>query len=144
MGDSVPSILGSALPTDFQDQENSQDGNICNISGCCNLSKINEDNFKLRWPWLRCTACLASGALLRQESLTVLLVVSFTKLWMTIPKKSLRPSNSVSECLILHFYFWPCLHVEVPRLGIEPTPQQWPHHILNPLSHQGTPECLML
>ena len=40
----------------------------------------------------------------------------------------------------------PCLkHVEVPEPGIKPTPQQWPEplqwqcHILNPLSHQGTP-----
>ena len=38
-------------------------------------------------------------------------------------------------------------HEEVPRLGIEPIPQQWlkpqqwQHQVLNPLSHQGTPCC---
>ena len=43
---------------------------------------------------------------------------------------------------ILNFFlnFWLHLtHVEAPRPGIELTPQQWQHQILNPLHHQGTP-----
>ena len=41
-------------------------------------------------------------------------------------------------------------YVEIPGLWIKPTPQQgpkpqkWQHQILNPLSHQGTPENLNL
>ena len=48
-----------------------------------------------------------------------------------------------------YFYFWPCLwHVEVPRPGTKPAPQQqpkqcqsqhWQCQILNPLHHKGTP-----
>ena len=40
-------------------------------------------------------------------------------------------------------------HMEVPRPGIQPVPQQWPkpkqwqHQVLNPLSHQGTPKLLL-
>ena len=30
-------------------------------------------------------------------------------------------------------------HVEVPGPGTEPSPQQWPCQVLNPLGHQGTP-----
>ena len=45
-------------------------------------------------------------------------------------------------CLVLFCFwgfFWPHLrHVEGPRPGIEPEPQQWQHQILNPLIHQGT------
>ena len=40
---------------------------------------------------------------------------------------------------------WPCLqHAEVPRPGIEPSPQQWQHRILNLLGHQGTPLGMVL
>ena len=48
----------------------------------------------------------------------------------------------------IHSFFWPYLrHVEVPRLGIEPVPQQWPEslqwqcQILNLLSHTGVLSC---
>ena len=38
------------------------------------------------------------------------------------------------------FFFWLCLqHMEVPRPGIEPTPQQWKYWILNSLCRQGNP-----
>ena len=38
--------------------------------------------------------------------------------------------------------FWLSLwHAEIPRLGIELEPQ-WQCQILNPLHHQGTPQCL--
>ena len=33
---------------------------------------------------------------------------------------------------------------EVPRPGIEPTPQQWQHWVLNLLGHQGPPNTLHL
>ena len=59
----------------------------------------------------------------------------------------------VLVCLFFFFFFfWPCLqhqHGEVPGPGIKlapqrrPEPQQWQCQILNPLSHQGTPLCLL-
>ena len=33
-------------------------------------------------------------------------------------------------------------HVEIPRSGMEPAPQQWQHQILNPLCYKRTPENL--
>ena len=48
--------------------------------------------------------------------------------------------------LLYLMFFWPHpQHAEVPRPGIEPTPQRWPepqqwqHWIINLLSNQGTP-----
>ena len=48
------------------------------------------------------------------------------------------------------FWGWVCWphsqHMEVPRLGAEPAPPQWPKllsQILNPLCHRGTPELFL-
>ena len=47
--------------------------------------------------------------------------------------------------LFLIFTFSLCpRHVEVPRSGTEPAPQQWKCQILNPLSHQRTPMVSLL
>ena len=52
-------------------------------------------------------------------------------------------------CLLFVYFvfvfFWPCSeHMEVPKPGIKPIPQQWQHWILNPLSHQRTPSLSLL
>ena len=50
---------------------------------------------------------------------------------------------SLCFCSNVILSFFGCTHpqhAEVPRLGIEPEPQQWQHQILNLLSHQGTPQ----
>ena len=67
----------------------------------------------------------------------------------TSAQKSLN-SSMVSARLYLSIYlFRPHLwHVEIPRPGIEPVPQQWPKllqwqcWILNPLQHQRNPKLL--
>lgn len=54
-------------------------------------------------------------------------------------------NTHVSILQMTFFFFWLCWwHVEVPRPRIEPMPQQWPNWILNPLSHQGTPNFASL
>ena len=58
--------------------------------------------------------------------------------------RNLQPILSLSLSLSLFFLLHPW-HVQVPRPGTEPTPQQWPkllqwqHQILNLLCHKGTP-----
>ena len=40
----------------------------------------------------------------------------------------------------LGFFFWLCpQNMEIPRLGMEPKPQQWQHRLLNLLCPKGTP-----
>ena len=41
--------------------------------------------------------------------------------------------------LFVYFMWLQLQHVEVPKPGIEPEPQQGQHQIFNLLSHQGTP-----
>ena len=49
------------------------------------------------------------------------------------------------NAMLFIFIFWPCLqYVELPWPAIEPVPQQWQHQIPNPLSHQGTPNNLVV
>ena len=49
--------------------------------------------------------------------------------------------HSFNQLFILLLLFWPCpWHMEVPVPPQWPEPQQWEHHIPNPLSHQGTPQ----
>ena len=63
-------------------------------------------------------------------------------------KRTVSLNISLSLFFFFFFYFWPYLqHVEVPELGSEPTPQQWPKPlqwqcwILNLLHQQRIP-CL--
>ena len=56
-----------------------------------------------------------------------------------------RDSCPYLPLMICLFFFFFLQHVEVPRPGIEPVPKQqpeplqWQYHILNLLSHTGTP-----
>ena len=47
--------------------------------------------------------------------------------------------------LLLFFFFFCChrTHVEVPRPGFKPMPQQWWHQILKLLCQLGTPDLLI-
>ena len=58
----------------------------------------------------------------------------------TVLLKNCPGMVELSIFFFFFFFFWLHMqHVEIPRPGTEPIPQQWQHWILNPIGHQGTP-----
>ena len=56
-----------------------------------------------------------------------------------LPLQLFEIKHPSSACLFVLFVFWiHPWHVEVPRPGIKPEPQQWWHRVLNPLNYQNS------